>query len=248
MIFTAKLDSTLFRAMIDALATFFNEVRLHIEDDGLHVISVDTANVAMMIMHVPRDAFRTYELAAPQAIGVDVEKIRAILASMGKNDEVTLAFDETEKRLNIRYGGYAYSVVLIAETTIRKDPREPAFELPGALEVPGATFAEAVRAACVVSDRIRLRATPQDFVVEGIPAGAAQTLCRTFTPPEVEIARCDEGVASLFSADYMQDIAKTIGKSHTVMISLGTDHPMQIEGDYERVSLKYLLAPRIENE
>lgn len=248
MKFIAKLDSVPFRAMIDALATFLPEARLHLEEDGLHVRAVDTANVAMVVMHLPREAFAYYELSEPNAIGLDVAKIRSILATMGKIDEVILELEEAGKRLNIRYGGYEYSVALIAENTIRKDPREPEIELPGAFEVPGALFAQAVQSACVVSDRIRLRATSQEVVIEGIPKDGIQSLRRTLAGAEVTISRCDEDVASLFSSDYLQDIVKTTAKSHTVLISLGTDYPMRIEGDYERVHLKYLLAPRIENE
>ena len=100
MTFTAKLDSALFKAMIDSLSALLKEVRLHLEEDGLHAISVDSANVAMVVMHVPIGAFAEYQLDEPKAFGLDLEKIHAILATMGKGDTVTLSLNEKEKKLN----------------------------------------------------------------------------------------------------------------------------------------------------
>lgn len=250
MTFIAKLDSVLFKAMIDALTSILKEVRLHLEEDGIHAISVDSANVAMVVMHVPIGAFAEYQLDEPKAIGIDLEKIHAILTTMGKGDTVTLTLNDKEKKLNLRYGGYDYFVQLIAESTIRKDPTEPVLDLPGAFEVPGGLFAEAVHAAAGVSERIWLKSEPDKsvFVIEGSPAGGIEGLRRTLTGAEVSVEKCDEKVSSLFSHDYLQDIAKIVAKSRDVSIKLGNDHPVLFECDYERVHLKYLLAPRIENE
>lgn len=244
----ATIEADIFRETIDAVSALVNECRLHADEKGIRTITVDTSNVAMVSLELEAGAFQTYA-AVPAEIGLDIEKVRAMMGMIGRTDLVSLELDDTGKKLKISFGGYEYSITLLDTKTIRKDPNAPNLDLPATFEVPGPLFYDAIKALAMVSDKISLSVNPETKVFTLNAEGDSDRIKRELVGDDVHYITC-AAARSLFSLDYLKDMGKSIGKTEKVQIRLGNDHPVQFSFVYAggKGKIGYLLAPRIEAE
>jgi proliferating cell nuclear antigen len=241
----ATIDADIFRETIDAVTALVNECRLHINERGIRTIMVDTSNVAMVSLELEADAFSTYA-AEPVEIGLDIEKIRAMMSMIGKTESVALELDNAGKKLKISFGGYEYSIALLDTKTIRKDPNPPNLDLPATFEIAGFMFYDAIKAAAMVSDKISLSVNPETQSFTMNAEGDNDRIKRELVGGDVHYISCT-AACSLFSLDYLKDMSKSISKADKVQIRLGNDHPVQFSFVYagNKGKIRYLLAPRI---
>ncbi|MDR0438771.1 MAG: DNA polymerase sliding clamp [Methanocalculaceae archaeon] len=241
----ATIDADIFRETIDAITALVNECRFHVDEHGIHTIMVDPSNVAMVSLDLEAGAFSTYAAESAE-LGLDIEKIRAMMGMIGKTDSVTLELDDTGKKLKISFSGYEYSITLLDTKTIRKDPSAPILDLPATFEIVGSTFYDAIKAAAMVSDKISLSVNPETQIFTLDAEGDSDRIKRELAGDDVYYTSC-AAARSLFSLDYLKDMGKSINRADRVQIRLGNDHPVQFSFFYAdgKGKIGYLLAPRI---
>ena len=245
--FKAVINAEVFKDAIEAVSTIVDEAKFHITADGITARAVDPANVAMVSFDLKAGAFESFN-ATDGEIGVDLTRLNDILGMTSKDDKIELNLNEETRKLEIRSGGLAYTLSLLDPTSIRKEPKVPNLELPAKVELNGAELKRAVKAAEKVSDHMALGVVDKTFYIE---AEGDLDKVRLDIPESSLISIQSTGnVRSLFSLDYLNDLAKSLGKAEKVHIDLGTDYPVKftfnIAGGNGAVT--YLLAPRIESE
>ncbi len=242
----ATISADIFKDTVDALSALVTECRLHFSDTEVWARAVDTANVAMIILTLRKEAFSHYE-ATNGEIGLDIAKLKNTYSMMGKAQEINLKHAEGANKIDVTFEGYHYSIALLDTNTIKKDPNTPSIQLPGQVTIPGSELYNVIKSASIVSDKIWfiLDPTKKEFVLYA--EGDSDNIKRVFTTGEV-IASNWETAKSLFSIDYLKDMGKVISHADKVTIDLGIDHPVkfsfEIAGGNGQV--EYLLAPRIE--
>jgi len=242
----ATIDAEVFKEAVDAIAALVSECRLHISAEGMRTRAVDTANVAMVSLELAPSAFEAFE-ASERALGIDITKLKNIIGMVNRGEKLMLSIPADSQRLNLAFQSYQYSLTLLDPNTIRKDPNAPTLELPGQVVLDGAKLTNAIKAAAVVSDKIALGIDPEARVFFMEAEGDTDNI--RLELGEAELHSLTEVKArSLFSLDYLKDMAKTMGRAERIEISIGVDHPVrftfEIAGGAGKVI--YLLAPRIE--
>jgi len=125
----AILKGEIFSGILKGLEVLVSEARIHFQEQGLHSRAVDPANVAMVIVDVPRENLEAYSIDEEKTVGVDVNRIYDIARSIKKNELVELKVED-ETTLKVKFGSVVYSVSLIDPSAIRKEPKIPNLELP----------------------------------------------------------------------------------------------------------------------
>jgi proliferating cell nuclear antigen len=242
----ATIDADILRESIDAIAALVTECRLHIDQDGVRMRAVDTANVAMVSMDLSKDAFLSYS-ASTDELGIDIAKMKNILGMMGKGDALHLQLPEKGHKLELSFQSYRYSITLLDVNTIRKDPNPPTIELPGLAVLSGDALNNAVKAASVVSDKIALGIDPASQIFYMVAEGDIDHIRLELGTDQLKLLKPVEA-RSLFSLDYLKDMGKVMGRAEEVEVHLGVDHPVRFSFDIAegKGHVEYLLAPRIE--
>ncbi|MDD5419607.1 MAG: DNA polymerase sliding clamp [Methanomicrobiaceae archaeon] len=240
----AKIALGTLKVALDAISAFVDECRIHVQGSGLRTIAVDTANVAMVELELSTNAFISYGWSGPQEIGLDVRKLKRILTMANSGDEIELAVDQGD--LKVQFRGYKYSLRLLDVNTIRKDPNPPALKLPARAVMSGSVFTAGIKAASIVSDKVALGIDPasKEFYMEA----QGDTDHLAIRVPESDLVALDAVKArSLFSLDYLRDMAGVIAHATEVGVELGVDHPVTLAFKVadDTGTVKYLLAPRI---
>ncbi|MDN5340907.1 MAG: proliferating cell nuclear antigen [Euryarchaeota archaeon] len=242
----ATIDAEIFRESIDAIAALVTECRLHTAEDQIRTRSVDTANVAMVSLELQSTAFNSFS-ATTGELGLDIAKMKNILGMMGKGDALTLNLLEDERKLELSFGGYRYSISLLDVNTIRKDPNPPGIDLPGKAVLSGEALNNAIKAAAVISDKIALGIDPDAMTFYMEAEGDTDHIKLALGEDEL-VALNPVRARSLFSIDYLKDMGRVMARADKVEVHLGIDHPVRFVFDIADGNgrVEYLLAPRIE--
>jgi proliferating cell nuclear antigen len=242
----ATIDADILKEAIDAISALVTECRLHTDENGLYARAVDTANVAMVSLLLKKEAFESFS-ATRSAIGLDIAKMKNIFGMMTKSDILALELPDEGQKMQVSFQGYRYSLTLLDENTIRKDPNPPTIELPGKVALSGTEMNSAIKAAAVVSDKIALGIDPASQVFFMAAEGDTDHIRREFGKGEINFITMAEA-RSLFSLDYLKDMGKVMSKSEEVEIHIGIDHPVKFSFNIANGNghVEYLLAPRIE--
>ncbi len=244
--FKALIGAEKLRDSIESISTLVDEARFRFTPSGLSVTAVDPANVAMVSFELSKDAFDAFD-ASEGELGIDLTKLNGVMEMADKGDVIELELDEAGHKLIVRMRGLAYTMSLLDPSSIRKEPKVPALDLPAHIVVRGEDIKRAVKAAEKVSDYMSIGVRGDIFFMEA-EGDTDKVLVELKKDQLIDLQASD--AKSLFSLDYLTDMSKILGKSNEVTIDLGKDYPLKIrikiaEGHGE---VSYMLAPRVESE
>ena len=244
--FKAVIGAEKLKDAIESISTLVDEARFKLTADGISVRAVDPANVAMVSLDLAKDAFDSFE-ATEGELGIDLTKLNGIMEMADKNDNIELSLDEAAHKLVIRMREISYTISLLDPSSIRKEPKVPALDLPAHIVIRGEDLKRAVRAAEKVSDYMSMGVRGEVFFMEA--EGDTDNVQLEMTKDQLIDLKAGEA-KSLFSLDYLTDISKIAGKAGEVSIDIGKDYPLKVrfkiaEGHGD---VSYMLAPRVESE
>lgn len=239
-IMTGEVLKTVTRAVV----ALVSESRMHFLEKGLHSRAVDPANVAMVIVDVPRDSFEAYNIDEEKTVGVDMDRVFDISKSISAKDLVELSIQD-ESTLRIKFGSVEYKVSLIDPSAIRKEPKIPELELPAKIVIDAGEFKKAIAAAEKISDQVVFQSDRDGFRIEA--KGDVDSI--VFQMSETELIEFNGGEAkSMFSVDYLKEFCKVAGSGDLLTINLGTNYPLRLVFELAggKVRVEYILAPRVQ--
>ena len=244
--FKALIGAEKLKDAIEAISSLVDEAKFKLTADGINIRAVDPANVAMVSLELTKDAFDSFE-ATEGEIGIDLTKMNDIMEMAEKDDRIEIDLDENAHKLIVRMRELSYTMSLLDPSSIRKEPKVPALDLPVHIVVRGEDLKRAVKAAEKVSDYMSMGISGEVFFMEA--EGDTDNVRLEMTKDQLIDLKSGEA-RSLFSLDYLTDISKIAAKASEVTIDLGKDFPLKVrfkiaEGHGE---VSYMLAPRVESE
>jgi proliferating cell nuclear antigen len=231
------------------------EVRIYFDSDGLHYKAVDPANVAMVRMDVPKEAFETYNVDET-VIAVHTKEVMQALRAGRKRHADSITFGHENMRLsttvNRDYDGTEMdlqtNMATIDPDAVRQDPEIPDLDFDATATINCSLFNDAVEAVDDVSDYVRLANNGGDLLIVGdsdVSDARAQ----------VKNVVTGDGADSLFSLDYIKHTMlpafKTVGIDEFT-IEFDEEFPIRATWETElgeaTVDGEYFQAPRIQSE
>jgi len=247
--FTTELKP--FKKFISAISTISSEARLHINAEKVFVLVVDAANVAMVdtelkiIESKPPKGNEAVLGIVPGAIKSCLEAIEKrypednppLLISWLPGKEAPLLDIETEN------GDIHFRLGTVPDNEVQKDPNRPTITLPSKFVCNVSLFTWAIKTAGIFHDSCRI-----DIEKDGACYIAAKDLAPDQVRTQVAHSATEPARAN-YSLDYLRDIAKFWEGTDEIFVELRDDHPISISGKpLPELSVKFLLAPRIEND
>ena len=270
--FTAKLSAL--TRFIESIAAIATECRLHIGTKTISTIVVDTANVAMVDVQMRCEGRGTATLGVDiSALHNAFRKIKELAVFEGDTPvKVSWYPGQNTPFLEMKIEcpfEYRMQFETLKEETIRKDPSRPTIALKSGFTCDGDDLYNGVRFCSVFGERCRIQTAKNGTVYLSGKEDTRQTrqnrieLSPGATIPAQTLYSAGDGTnyygstaasgatvpaQSLYSIDYLKDIAKALAGS-SVTVQFDTDFPISLSAEvFPGISVRYLLAPRIEAE
>lgn len=237
-----KIDNPkLLSDAINIVSEIVTEVRIKLLDEGMSIIAVDPANVALVVFKIPKESFSQYE-SGGEVWGVNLDDLKRILKRASSGSNVVIEQEENQLKISIfDKVKRVFNVSLIEVDAEDKD--EPDLEFKAKVEMDSSNFSQAVEDCAVVADACSLIAGSGFFIVEG--SGALNSARAEFSGDEANI----EGIAkSKYSLEYLMKFIKAGRISERCVINFSDDYPLRLDFPGNNLGIRFVLAPRVEND
>ena len=97
----AKLENPkFFSDVISIISEIVTEVRLRFDENGLSIVAVDPANVALVSFKLPKTAFSEYR-AGNEVLGVNLDNFKAVLRRAKSSSSLIMENQDNYLKINI---------------------------------------------------------------------------------------------------------------------------------------------------
>ena len=239
-------DARFLKDPISIISELVTEVKFKFDKDKMQLVAMDPANVAMVIFKLLSSSFAEYEVNNEE-IAVNLDNLKNILKRVKATD--TLIIESEKNKLKITIKGETTRTFNLALIDIT-NPEQKIPELNFAIKINTNTalFNEVIEDMDVVSDSVNFLFKDNKFIVntEGSFSNAHVELIST---NETVINSTTSDAKSKYSLEYLKKIIKGSKLTNDVIIQFDKDYPLKV--DYlikDRLSLSFLLAPRVQND
>ena len=238
-----KLDNPkIFSEIVGIISEMVLEVRIKVDNDGLSISAIDPANVAMILFKLPADAFSELEVEKEEILGVSLDNLKAVLRRVKAGS--VLVMEKEENMLKIIIQDKIRKEFSLALIDVEGDEKPiPNLNFVSKIEMTSVDFSEAIEDCNVVADSCSFISAPDNFVIQG--KGNLNSFKSEFSD-EVNIQA--EEASSKYSLEYLQKMIKGTKLTDKVVLNFGNDYPLKLEFNTPKVSLSFILAPRVETE
>lgn len=238
-----KLDHPkLFSEIIGIISELVLEVRLKVSKEGLSIIAIDPANVAMVSFKLPNTAFSEIEIDNKEVLGINLESLKAVLRRVKIGSILIITREENELKLLIKDKiTREFNLALI---DVEGEEKEiPNLEFASKVEMSSLDFSEAIEDCSVVADSCSFISEPDKFMIQA--KGSLNSFKSQFTD---EVNMTAEEAHSKYSVEYLQKMIKATKLTEKVRINFSNDYPLKLDFTTPFMELSFILAPRVESE
>ena len=235
-------DPRLLGEIVGIISEIVTEVRIKVNKEGMSLVAIDPANVAMVYFSIPNSLFSRFEIDRDEVLGVNLDNLKAVLRRCKPGSKLTIGREENMLKFGIQDKiKRDFSLALIDVEGEEKEM--PQWEFKSVIKMDSSAFVEVIEDCQVVSDACTFIAEPNKFIVEARGLNSARA---EFSSDEAEIY--SDNSKARFSLEYLSKFVKGAKISDKVAINFSDNHPMRINFTPGNVTLSFVLAPRIEQE
>lgn len=233
----------IFSEVIGIISELVLEVRMKVSKEGMSIVAIDPANVAMVSFKLPASAFSELEVEKEEVLGVSLENLKAVLRRIKVGSVLVITKQENELKLVINDKiKREFNLALIE---IESEEKEiPNLNFTSRIEMSSIDFSEAIEDCVVVADSCSFISEVNRFVISA--RGSLNSFKSEFSSDEVNIQA--QKANSKYSLEYLQKMIKATKFNEKAVINFATDYPLKLEFNTPFIELGFILAPRVEND
>ncbi len=218
------------------------EVRLRVDKNGLSIVAIDPANVALVSFRLPRETFTEFE-ADEEVIGLNLESFKAVLKRAGSSTPIVLQTEENMLKVIIQdkiRREFALSLINIEA----EEKAMPSLEFGCKVELNSQDLVDIINDCAVVADSCVFEVKDGKFIIEA--KGSLNSTRAEFSSDEAKIE--GKEARAKYSIEYLEKFIKASKFSEKATVEFSTDYPMKLEFKTSEIEMAFILAPRVEEE
>lgn len=238
-----------FKDSISIISELVTEAKFKVGSNGLEMVAMDPANVAMVIFNMFSSCFTKYEVSEETELSINLNNLKQILKRAKSDDVLTLETTEDNK-LKIQLKSNTTRSFSIPVLEIEdKEQKVPELTFPLSVEMNSNMLTESIEDVSVVAESVTFLGEKSQISVK-----AEGDLSKAFIeikPDDQTGIKTDseDKFKAKFSLEYLKKMIAGDKLSDKVFLHLNTDYPLKLEYKIiDRLALSFILAPRVDND
>ena len=246
-------ESKYFKDSISIISELVTEAKFNVSNNGLEMVAMDPANVAMVIFKMLSSCFTKYEIKETEEIAINLNNLKQILRRAKSDDVLTLETTEDNK-LKIQMKSNTTRSFSIPTLEIEdKEQKVPELTFPMTVEMGSGMLTEAIEDVSVVAESVTFLGDKESLLIKakGDLSGALVEIKQDENTKITTTGEDPEN--SKFKAKYsLEYLKKMMGGSKigsNVSLSFNNDYPLKLEyKEVDKLAMSFILAPRVDND
>ena len=234
---------------IAIISELVNEARFKFSKEGIELVAMDPANVAMVVFKLLSSTFAEYQLKENVHMAINLSNFKQILKRAKPEDVMSLEIT-SENRLQITFKSHSTRTFTLPIIDIEeKEQRIPELSFPLSVETAAHVLNDAIEDVDIVGESVSFEVEKERFVVSA--EGDLSKAKIDITHDEVTKIKTDtnEKIRAKYSIEYLKKMMAGSKLSDTVQIMFNKDYPLKLEyKTIDKVLLTFILAPRVDND
>ncbi|MBN2156301.1 MAG: proliferating cell nuclear antigen (pcna) [Candidatus Lokiarchaeota archaeon] len=251
-------DSRAIQGVFDAVAAIIDETEINFNPNGISLTSIDAGRVCLISLNLDKEDFDAYKCDKEEKIGLNIEDLVKILKRSSVNDSIVFQYADTSNKLVIlmqssegkKIRKFSITLKDISMPPIKPESLEK-ISYNNSVSLPIGYLQEAIKDADIYNDTVIIRMNDQSLVFrsEGNVGDTECIMDKEDTMLTNFVASDDaEGTFALKFLNHMLKVS-SVPNVTQVEVSVSTDQPLKASFNIMGASsIKYYLAPRIEDE
>ena len=231
---------------ISIISDLVNETRIKVSSDGIELIAMDPANVAMVVFRLFPGVFTEYSVEKPVDIAVNLVNLKQILQRASQNDVLSLELCEGKLRVQLKSSSTRTFDLPLIEID-EKEQKMPDLKFPVSIQTSSSVLNEAIGDAQTVGESVSFSAEPGMFSLKA--EGDLNTAAIDIKADDSTKIDAPEKASSKYSLEYLKKMIGGSKLADSVTIQFNKDYPLKITyADVDKVVLSFILAPRVDTD
>ncbi len=233
---------------IAVISELVSEARFSIKKEGIEVIAMDPANVAMVIFKLLPSSFTEYNVDEPVEIGVNLNTFKQFLKRAKPADIVTLALDDNKLKIVLKSNSTRTFHLPIIDMD-EGEQKIPDLNFPVSVIIDSMLLTEAIEDAAVVAESVAFILEKEKFIISA-EGDLSKAKVEMLNGDDCKIIQeTEDRIRAKYSVEYLKRMITASKLADTVTINFNNDYPLKMEyKTVDRLSLAFILAPRVEND
>lgn len=233
---------------IGIISELVNEARFKITTNAIEMVAMDPANVAMVLFKLLSSAFVDYDVKEETEIAINLSSLKQVLNRSKPTDMITIELEENKLKLLFK-GVTTRTFYLPIIDVEEKEQRIPDLKFSANITFSTNTFAEAIEDADIVAESVTLIAEKNKFTVSA-EGDLSKAKIEISEDNDTKIlAEGESPIKSKYSIEYLKKMVKGAKIAQEASVHFSKDYPVKLEFNVlNKVSLAFILAPRVEND
>lgn len=233
---------------ISIISDIVNEAKFTVGSNGLELVAMDPANVAMVVFKLLPPAFLEYQVDNSSDLCINLSNLKQVLRRVNPTDTLTLETVDNKLKITLK-GSSTRSFHLPLLEIDDKEQKIPSLNFIANIETESSVLNNAVEDCDIVAEAVSLIASNDKFAVSGegdLSTAHVKLEANDFTKV---LVNSEDNISSKYSIEYLKKMMQASKLADRVSISFSRDYPLKL--DYktpDRVSMEFILAPRVEND
>ncbi len=233
---------------ISVISELVNEARFKIGPNGVEMVAMDPANVAMVIFKLLSSCFVEYDVKEEVKIAIDLSRMKQVLRRASPNDILTIDLEEDKLKIQLKSKTtrvFSLPVIEIEE----KEQKIPQLTFPVTIKTKSDILTSAIEDADIVAESVSFIAEQNKFTIEAEGDLNKATVDMNQGEDTNIVSDSKEKIKSRYSIEYLKKMVNGSKLSDNVIIQFNKDYPLKLEyKEVDKVALSFVLAPRVEND
>jgi proliferating cell nuclear antigen len=239
-------ETKLIKEPITIISDLVTEAKFKIGKNGIEMIAMDPANVAMVIFRLLSSAFVEYSVKEETEIALNLNNFKQVLRRVKGSDNLTLEVTDSKLKL-VLSGATVRTFFLPLIDQQEKDHKEPDLKFKTTIKCPSSMINDAIEDVEIVAESVTFQSEEKKFLVSA--SGDTGKATVDIKADEGVVIDTSEKVKSKYSIEYLKKMIQGSKISSNVQVQFSKDYPLKLEyKELDKIQMAFILAPRIEND
>jgi len=232
---------------VSIISDLVTEAKFIVKKDGLELIAMDPANVAMVMFRLLSTCFTEYDVKQDVELAINLGQFKQVLRRAKSNDMVSLEHEEGKLKIQFRSDTVRTFSLPIIELD-EKEQRVPDLTFPVSIETASSTLSEAIGDVDIVAESVTFQSDKVKLTIMA-EGDLSKAKIEIKSDDTTKIMAKSDSARAKYSVEYLKKMIEGSKLSDRVTIQFSNDYPLRLDyKQMDKVSLSFILAPRVEND